>query len=64
MPLFGFCNYDFNSLGQQGMWVLYKQMYYVLQHVTFCGEFENFIHFPTWSYDEVCQLLVHDIIYM
>jgi hypothetical protein len=49
------------SLGQQGMWVPNKHMYYVLQHVTFCGEFENSIHFPTWSYDEVCCLLTHDV---
>jgi len=30
----------------------------------FCGEFENFIHFPTWSCDEVRRLLVHDVISM
>jgi hypothetical protein len=23
----------------------------------FCGKFENFIHFPTWSYDAICCLL-------
>jgi hypothetical protein len=23
-----------------------------------CGQFEDFIHFPTWSCDEVCHLLV------
>ncbi len=36
-----------NSLGQQGKWLPYKHMYYVLQHVMFCGHFESFIHFPT-----------------
>jgi hypothetical protein len=23
----------------------------------FCGKFEIFIHFPTWSYDVICRLL-------
>jgi hypothetical protein len=36
-----------SSLGKQGKWVLCKHMYYVLQHVMFCGEFEIFIHFLT-----------------
>ncbi len=34
-----------------------KYLYYVLQHMMFCGKFENFIHFPTWSYDVICRLL-------
>jgi hypothetical protein len=34
-----------NSLGKHEKWVTYKHMYCVLQHVMFCGEFENFIHF-------------------
>jgi hypothetical protein len=34
-----------------------KLMYYVLQHAMFCGQFEIFIDFPTWSCDEVCHLL-------
>ncbi len=44
-------------LGQRRKWVPYKLLYYELQDVMFCGEFEIFIHFPTWSYDEVCHLL-------
>jgi len=46
-----------NSLRWWGKWVPYKHMYYVLQHVMFCGQFESFIHFPTWSCDEVRHLL-------
>jgi len=46
-----------NSLGWQGKWVPCKHMYYVLQHVMFWGQFESFIHFPTWNCDEVCRLL-------
>jgi hypothetical protein len=40
------------SWGWQGKWVPCKHIYYVLQHVMFCGEFENSIHFPTWSCNE------------
>jgi hypothetical protein len=36
-------------------------LYYVLQHVMFCEEFEIFIHFPNWSCDEVHHLLDLDI---
>jgi hypothetical protein len=32
---------------RQGKWVPCKHMYYFLEHVMFCGEFEIFIHFPT-----------------
>ncbi len=48
-------------LGQRGKWVPYKHLYYELQDVMFCGEFEIFIHFPTWSCLEVCHLLDHVI---
>jgi hypothetical protein len=34
-----------------------KYLYYVLQHMMFCGKFKNFIHFPTLSYDAICRLL-------
>jgi hypothetical protein len=44
-------------LGQQRKWVPYKHLYYELQDVMFCGGFEIFIHFPTWSYLEVYHLL-------
>jgi hypothetical protein len=26
-----------SSLGEQGKWVHYKHIYYILQHVMFCG---------------------------
>jgi hypothetical protein len=51
----------FSSLGQQREWVPCKHIYYVLQHVMFCGQFESFIHFPTWSCDEVHHLLNCDV---
>jgi len=46
-----------NLLGWQRKWVPYKYMYYVVQHVMFCGQFKSFIHFPTWNCDEVRCLL-------
>ncbi len=46
-----------NLLGQGRKWVPYKLLFYELQDVMFCGEFEIFIQFPTWSCDEVCHLL-------
>jgi len=40
-----------------------KHLYYVLQHVMFCGEFEDFIHFLTWNTCDVIQhLLAYAII--
>jgi hypothetical protein len=44
-------------LGQQGKWMPCKYLYYILQLMMFCGKFENFIHFPTWSYGAICHLL-------
>ncbi len=32
------------SLRKQGKWVPCEHMYYVLQHVMFCGQFDIFIH--------------------
>jgi hypothetical protein len=29
----------------------------ILPLMMFCGKFENFIHFPTWSYGAICRLL-------
>jgi hypothetical protein len=49
------------SLGKQGKWVPRKHMYYVLQHVMFCGQFESFIHFPTWSCNEAYHLLARSL---
>jgi hypothetical protein len=59
-----FVTMTFNSLSRWRKWVPCKHMYYVLQHVMFCGEFEDFIHFPTWSCDEVLHLLVHHVTFM
>jgi len=47
----------FMSLDEQGPWVHYKQMYYILQYVMFCGIRESFIHYPSWNWDEVHRLL-------
>jgi hypothetical protein len=47
-------------LGWWRRWVPCKHMYYVLQHVMFCQQFESFIHFPTWNCDEVCCLLIRN----
>jgi hypothetical protein len=52
-----------NSLGQ-GKWVPCKHMYYVLQHVMFCGEFEIFIYFQTWNCDDVYCLLIRDVTFV
>jgi hypothetical protein len=51
----------YSSLGWRRKWVPYKHMYYVLHHVIFCVQLENFIHFPTWSYDEIHCLLDCDV---
>jgi hypothetical protein len=53
----GFVNVVANLFDQWRKWVPYKHLYYELQDVMFCGEFEIFLHFPTWSCDEVCHLL-------
>jgi hypothetical protein len=51
-------------LGQRRKWVPCEHMYYVLQHVIFCGQFESFIDFPTWSCDEIRHLLKCDVIFV
>jgi hypothetical protein len=48
----------FNALGGQGKWVSCKHLYYVLQHVMYCQEVEDF---STWSWDEVQHLLSYAI---
>jgi hypothetical protein len=53
----GFVSVVASLLGQWGKWVPYKHLYYELQDVMFFGEFEIFIHFPTWTCDEICHLL-------
>jgi hypothetical protein len=47
------------SFGKRRKWVPCKQMYYVLQQVMFCGQFEIFIHLLTLSSNEVHGLLAH-----
>jgi len=46
-----------SSLGGHGKWVHYKHLYYILQNVMYCGQTKDFIHFPTWSWDEVQHLM-------
>ncbi len=53
----GFVSVVASLLGQWRKWVPYKHLLYDLQDLMFCGEFEIFIHFPTWSCDEICHLL-------
>jgi hypothetical protein len=45
----------------RGKWAPCKHMYCVLYYVMFCGEFEIFIHFPTWSCDEAHCLLTCNV---
>ncbi len=40
----------------------YKHQYYVLQHVMFCGEFEDFVHLPNWNACDVIQRLLACVI--
>jgi hypothetical protein len=44
------------SLGERGAWVQCKHLYHILQYM-YCGQFENFIHYPMWNWDEVQRLL-------
>jgi hypothetical protein len=44
------------SLGKHGAWVQCKHLYHILQYM-YCGQFEDFIHYPMWSWDEVQRLL-------
>jgi hypothetical protein len=39
-------------------WIIYYN------NVMFCGQFEIFIHFLTWSCDEVCHMLGHSFVSM
>jgi hypothetical protein len=36
-----------------GTWIQCKHMYHILQNIRYCGQFEKFIHYPMWSWDEV-----------
>ncbi len=44
------------SLGGHGKWVHWKHLYFILQNVMYCGQIEPFIHFMTWSWNEVQHL--------
>jgi len=44
-------------LGRHGAWVQCKHFYHILQNIMYYGQFEKFIHYPTWSWDEVQCLL-------
>jgi hypothetical protein len=45
-------------LGEHGAWVQCKHIYHILQNIMYCGKTKKFIHYPTWSLDEVQHLLV------
>jgi hypothetical protein len=36
-----------------------KHIYYILQHVMHCGQLEEFIHCPSWNWNEVQCLINH-----
>jgi hypothetical protein len=48
-----------SSLGGHGKWAHYKHLYFILQDVMHCGQIEDFIHFLTWSWNEVQKLTSH-----
>jgi len=48
-----------SSLGDHGVYVQCKHVYYVLQMIMFRGFTKEFIHHYTWSRDEVQRLLKH-----
>jgi hypothetical protein len=45
------------SLGAHGAYAQCKHVYHILQMIMFCGFIEEFIHYYTWSWDEVQRLL-------
>ncbi len=47
----------FVSVDEWGLWVRCKHMYYIFQYVMFCVIKEWFIHYPSWSWNEVHKLL-------
>jgi hypothetical protein len=49
----------FVSLDEWGSCVQCKQLYYILQYVMFCVIRESYIHYPSWSKNEVDRLLGH-----
>jgi hypothetical protein len=53
----GFITMMASSLGGHGKWVHCKHLYYILQNVMYCGQTKDFIHFPTWSWNEVQHMM-------
>jgi hypothetical protein len=47
----------FASLNGRTLWVQGKHLYYILQYVMFCGIKEPFVHYPSWSWNEIHRLL-------
>jgi hypothetical protein len=45
------------SLGANGAYVKFKHVYHILQTIMFCGLTEEFIHYYTWSWDEIQRFL-------
>jgi hypothetical protein len=46
-----------SSLGKKRPWVPCEHLYYILQYAMYYGIRKPFIHFPSWSWDEVHRLL-------
>jgi hypothetical protein len=40
-------------------WVQCKHIYYILQHVMYCKQLEEFMHCPNWNWNEVQCLISH-----
>jgi len=48
-----------SSLGRLGNRVHYKHIYYILQHVIYYGQLEEFIHHLTWSWNKFQWIASH-----
>jgi hypothetical protein len=46
-----------SSLSGRGAYMQCKHVYHILQMIMFYGLMEDFIHYCTWSWDEVQRLL-------
>ncbi len=47
------------SLGGRGKWVHCKHLYFILQNVMYCGQIKPFLHFLTWSQNEIQCIMNH-----
>ncbi len=47
------------SLIERGSWVPCRHLYDILQYAMYIGIKEPFIHYPSWSWNEVHRLLNH-----